>query len=450
MFRHSSGAIAVAFTLIMGTAASAASDTDLTEIRKQIESLNQRRIEDAQHIRDLEERLQRAETAAHQAESDAKQAVAASTAPPPAAASVPASAGAFNPAISGVLDGKLGGFSRDPNTYGLAGFPLGGEGPGQRGLFLGEAEINAAANIDDLFTGSLTFSLSQDSGKTDIALEEAFIQTLSLPHGFQVTAGKFLSDIGYLNSFHAHADDFADRPLVYRAFLADEVNDVGVRATWLAPIDTYIRVGGEVLRGESFPASGAAHSGFGTKTAYFRVGDDLGTAFSYQTGVSWLWANARGRETGALPDVFTGSNDVGIVHFVLKWAPNGNPVQRNFKFQAELLRNHTDGLFNGIAVNRTDYGAYGQAIYQFMPQWRVGYRFDWLSAGTSPAALALSTFDSQDHDPTRQTIMVEYDHSEFSRIRLQYAYDRSRVLDSDHQVLLQYTATIGAHPAHSY
>ena len=31
-------------------------------------------------------------------------------------------------------------------TYALAGFPLGGEGPGQRGLFLGEAELNAQAN----------------------------------------------------------------------------------------------------------------------------------------------------------------------------------------------------------------------------------------------------------------------------------------------------------------
>ena len=46
--------------------------------------------------------------------------------------------------------------------------------------------------------------------------------------------------------------------------------------------------------------------------------------------------------------------------------------------------------------------------------------------------------------------MLEYDHSEFSRLRLQYSYDRSRLFGADHQFLLQYTATIGAHPAHSY
>ena len=449
-----SGRYAVlALSMILGvvSAPAFAADADLTEIRKQIDILNQRRLEDANRIRDLEERLAKAEAATRQATADAQRAATvaaqASNAPPPAP---PSSPNAFNPAISGVLDGKLGSFSKDPATYSLAGFPLGGEGPGQRGLFLGEAELNAQANIDDLFMGSLTFSLGQNGSETEVGLEEAYILTLSLPGGFQATAGKFLSDIGYLNSFHEHADDFADRPLSYRAFLAGGVKDVGARLTWLAPTSTYLRFGAEVMRGDVFPASGAVHNGFGSKSAYVRAGDDIGQEISYQAGLSWLWTAAGARETGALPDVFDGKTDVGIAHLVVKWAPNGNPVNRNFKFQAELLRNHIDGRFNGLGVARTDYGAYGQLLYQFMPQWRVGYRYDWVSAGDVPGTLALSTLDAQSHDGTRSTAMLEYDHSEFSRIRLQYSYDRSRLLGADHQFLLQYTATIGAHPAHSY
>ena len=445
----------VALGLISGgfaQTAHAASDADLTEIRKQIDVLNQRRLEDAARIHDLEERLAKAESAAKTAGEDAKRATAVATqvanTPPPAP---PSSSNSFNPAISGVLDGKLGGFSKDPGTYALAGFPLGSEGPGQRGLFLGEAELNAQANVDDLFMGSLTFSLSQNGPNTDVGLEEAFIQTLSLPGGFQATAGKFLSDIGYLNSFHAHADDFADRPLAYRAFLGDGLVDIGARLTWLAPTETYLRFGAEVMRGESFPAANAVHDGFGAKSVYMRAGDDIGTEISYQTGVSWLWSDAANRETGALPDFFNGKTDVGIAHLVVKLAPNGNAVNRNFKFQVEVLRNHIEGSLNNLGVDRTDYGAYGQMIYQFQPQWRVGYRFDWMSPGTVSSALAFSTLDARGHDATRSTAMLEYDHSEFSRIRLQYSYDRSRLFGvTDHEFLLQYTATIGAHPAHSY
>ena len=424
---------------------------DLAEIRKQIDMLNQRRLEDAAHIKDLEERLAKAETAAKTATDAAARAVTSAQAAAQAASvPPPSSANSFNPAISGVLDGKLGGFSKDPGTYALAGFPLGGEGPGQRGVFLGEAELNAQANVDDLFMGSLTFSLGQDGSETEVGLEEAFIQTLSLPGGFQATAGKFLSDIGYLNSFHEHADDFADRPLAYRAFLANGLKDIGVRLTWLAPTTTYLRFGGEVMRGEEFPGAGAANNGFGAKSAFMRAGDDIGVETSYQAGVSWLWTDARGRETGATPDLFDGKTDVGIAHLVVKWAPNGNPVNRNFKFQAEALRNHVAGVFNGVRVDRVDYGAYAQAIYQFKQQWRVGYRFDWTDAGNVPAALAGSTLDSLGRNATRSTAMLEYDHSEFSRLRLQYSYDRSRLFGADHQFLLQYTATIGAHPAHSY
>ncbi len=452
MIRFGSGAIAVALGLMSSGAAYAADNADLADIRKQLELLNQRHLEDERRIQELEKRLERAEAATSQASADAKQAsVAVAAIPPPTvAAAPPSSANAFNPAISGVLDGKFGAFSKDPATYDVAGFPLAAEGPGQRGLFLGEAEINAQANIDDMFMGSITLSLGIDNGETSAELEEAFIQTTSMPAGFQITAGKFLSDVGYLSSFHPHADDFADRPLAYRAFLADGLVDTGVRLTWLAPTDFYLRFGSEVLRGDSYPAFGAANRGVGVKSAYMRTGDNIGTEISYQAGVSWTWADAVNRETNDGLDVFSGQSQVGIAHVVVKWAPNGNPVNRNLKFQAEVLRNRVDGLFNGVALDRTDYGAYAQLIYQFKHQWRVGARYDWLSAGKIPPALAGTVLDSGNHDPTRISAMLEYDHSEFSRIRLQYNYDRSRLFGNDHEFLLQYTATIGAHPAHSY
>ncbi len=66
MSRYGRNAI-LALSLISGVIATPsftrlalAADADLAEIRKQIDILNQRRLEDANRIRDLEERLAKA------------------------------------------------------------------------------------------------------------------------------------------------------------------------------------------------------------------------------------------------------------------------------------------------------------------------------------------------------------------------------------------------------
>jgi len=46
--------------------------------------------------------------------------------------------------------------------------------------------------------------------------------------------------------------------------------------------------------------------------------------------------------------------------------------------------------------------------------------------------------------------MVDYSPSEFSRVRLQLARDRSREGAGDNQLFLQYQMSLGAHGAHGY
>ena len=46
--------------------------------------------------------------------------------------------------------------------------------------------------------------------------------------------------------------------------------------------------------------------------------------------------------------------------------------------------------------------------------------------------------------------MLDFNPSEFSRVRLQLAQDKSRVGLTDNQVFLQYQMSLGAHGAHSY
>ena len=42
--------------------------------------------------------------------------------------------------------------------------------------------------------------------------------------GLNIKAGRAFWTLGYLNEHHAHADDFADRPLPYRAYLNKAFN----------------------------------------------------------------------------------------------------------------------------------------------------------------------------------------------------------------------------------
>jgi hypothetical protein len=54
------------------------------------------------------------------------------------------------------------------------------------------------------------------------------------------------------------------------------------------------------------------------------------------------------------------------------------------------------------------------------------------------------------YSPSRNTAMVDYSPSEFSRFRVQYARDASRPNEIDNQFSLQYIMSLGAHGAHTF
>ena len=109
---------------------------------------------------------------------------------------------------------------------------MGEEGErGKEGPAIGESEMNFSASVDDKFYGSLTSAIVREDGADKIELEEAYLQSLpglGLPTGLSLKAGRALWTLGYLNEHHAHTDDFADRPLPYRAYLNKAYNDDGL------------------------------------------------------------------------------------------------------------------------------------------------------------------------------------------------------------------------------
>ena len=362
-----------------------------------------------------------------------------------------------NPAIGVVFQGQAWSYGDDPEDYEIPGFPLGGEaGPLPEGLALGETEINISANVDDKFTAKLTVPIAIEDGDVVVELEEAWVETMTLPAGLSLRMGRFYSNIGYLNDKHAHSWDFADLPLVYEAFLGGQYIDDGLQARWLAPTDFYLELGAEVARGAKYPAGGAAHSGFGSYALHLRSGGDVGFSNSWQAGLSYLQADAVERASGNEDDplFFNGQTDLWIAEFVWKWAPNGNNRQRNFIFQAEYMWRNEDGNYtlpggDPLPYDNDQQGWYLQAVYQPFPRWRVGLRYDLLSSDNPGQAFAGTPLMPSTSDPRRFSVMADWSNSEFSRLRLQYTHDKAGFHD-DNQWGLQYIFSIGAHGGHSF
>ena len=462
--RWYAAALAVALAAVLPARAD---EAELSKIRDEI-----RQLKDTyeRRIQALEKRLQETESRAARTDHPATQDTAH-------ASSQLAPETSLNPAISAILSGTLGNLSRDPDRYRINGFvPTGGDvAPPRRGLGLGESELALRANVDHLFHGALIASIAPGGG---IEVEEGYVQTLGLARGFTLKAGRFFSGLGYLNEIHAHAWDFTDAPLASKVFLGGRLAEDGLQLKWVAPTELYADLGIEAGRGRKFPGGpdgGRAKNGFGSGNLFAHLGGDIGASTAWQLGVSYLRTSPQDRSfddtdaTGtAVTNSFTGRSRLWALSGLLKWAPNGNPTDASFKLQGEFFRRTETGTLAydtqaaslgtlQDAYRSRQSGWYLQGVYQFMPMWRVGYRYDRLDAGRTRIGLvdsgALSGADFPilgAYNPKRSTVMFDWSPSEFSHWRLQLARDHSRMGEPDNQVFLQYIMSMGAHGAHKF
>ncbi|KGJ99282.1 hypothetical protein [Thalassotalea sp. ND16A] len=377
------------------------------------------------------------------------------------------------------------GYTEREDFQGIAGFGVDEHAAGLKsGFWTDHTELAISAPIDDMFFGKMTMVLDEHDGETEIELEEAFIQTTGLDYDLSLRAGRFLSNVGYLNGKHTHTDSFADRPLLYRAFMNGHYFDDGARLSWLAPTDVYLELGSELFKGGKMPAY-ASGDGIGAQSLFVKTGGDFNHEHSWQLGVSYLgfdndegFCSDHGHEeeheeehheehdAGALEDeheegfgacAFSGEKDYYIVDAVWKWAPNGNYKYQNFTLSAEYFRVEEKGELlhqeehhdenpalleeHHDPIDAEHSGFYLSAVYQFSPNWATGLRYSEID------------FDepySHGFTPSVSTAMLEYRHSHFSTVRIQYSQDKSTEHLSDDQITLQFSMALGAHGAHQF
>jgi hypothetical protein len=455
---------------VLASVPAAAANADLQALREEIAQMSKSY---EQRIDALEKRLAQAEATSTQARAAADKAATQT------ARAGDGKANAFNPEIGLNLQGALTKTTRDPATWTMRGFVPPGEPdeigpPRRRGFTARETELTVAANVDPNFRGHLNLALTPGNA---VELEEAYFRTLGLGGGVSIKGGRFLSGIGYQNEIHPHAWDFADAPLAYAAFVGNKLTAEGVQLKWLAPTETFLELGLEAGRDNSFPGGARNKSGSGIGAAFAHIGDDVGNSNSWRAGLSYIATRPGARSyegtngAGLATTVsFAGDSRTAVADFVWKWAPNGNAKERNFKLQGEYFRRQEDGRLSCVA--RDTSGACGgaaglvdryrsaqsgfslQGVYQFMPRWRAGYRHDRLDSGTpsfGPTLVAADLPQLAPWKPARNTLMIDFAGSEFSRLRFQVARDDSRGPDlRDNQFWLQYVMSLGAHGAHKF
>ncbi|NNL68124.1 MAG: hypothetical protein HKP30_17880 [Myxococcales bacterium] len=373
----------------------------------------------------------------------------------------------------------------------------GGHDPNQRGFTLQQLELSFLGAVDPYFTGEAHLLYFLDAeGESRFELEEAFATTTRLPfgleqHGLALELGHFFTEFGRHNPRHPHAWDWQDQPIVNtRFFGGDGMRAPGVRAAWLTPLPWFaeIHVGVQNAKGETnpsflandevfeerpiagrpFASSGVRGSDDLVHLLRFVNGFDLGDAFSTQIGFSGLYGpNATGN------DAYTW---IAGADFVLKWRPIQSHAGWPFViFEAEAMyrRYRADDFFGCFGEDGAcdpgetptfleddvfrDFGGYAQLLWGFRRNWAAGIRGEYATGGGDGFDAESGSFVSHDADPFRSqryriSPLLVYHPTEFSRLRLQYNYDRDQSFAGDvaHSIWAGFEFSFGAHAAHGY
>jgi hypothetical protein len=346
---------------------------------------------------------------------------------------------------------------------------VGDHDPQQRGFNARNIELAFNGAVDPYFEGfaNIVFKLDNDN-ETDVEVEEAFMQTTSLPYNLQLKAGQFFAAFGRLNPVHPHAWDFVDAPLVNGLFLGpDGLRGVGAQISWTLPLPWYSQL------------IFASQNGRGSTGFSFRNPGDDGIFFDRVTtdrevrGLQdfvWIprWENSVDLSptqvvlagvSGAFGSNETGANSRTQIYggdLFYKWksshAEGGFPF---VKWQTEAMYRRFEagrGVDQSFPVAETfhDWGMYSQVLWGFKKGWVAGVRGDYVHMQDSHF-----TDDLDRQSRSRVSANLTWYPTEFSKLRLQYNHDflESNFFLSDRQVdsvFLQFEFILGAHGAHKF
>lgn len=352
------------------------------------------------------------------------------------------------------------------NTPGFVNSPI-TESPynPSNGFNLNYAEMAISSTVDPYLDAAAVFHFSE----TGVEIEEAYLTSRNLPYNVRVRGGKMLSEFGRINKQHHHAWNFSDLPLIYRSLFGHEkLKENGVQFQWVAPTETYLMFGAEVLQGVnngSFGHATITDPNNGSTLASSTGGPSLTVGYiktSADIGDTTLLAGAsiargKSRINFADTDAFSGKSTVYGLDLTLKHYFNS---YSSLSWQSEWLYRNMDGVqytddggtVTSAASDKKQAGYYSELVYAADQSWRIGTRYDSIYKNS---VLLDGINQNMPNSMEQISAILEYHTSEFARYRLQYTHSNAlfnsamerQNLDS---ILFSLNLAIGKHNAHSY
>lgn len=303
-----------------------------------------------------------------------------------------------------------------------------------------EMELNFAGYINPYVRADAFLAIHGLEGPIEIEEVNATV-VRGLPA--QLRFGKYLLDIGKINSEHVHQWAWLQHPLMLRSFFGEEgAAAVGVNARRLQGIgDTAVTLSLNAFRsdffgghehthdGEETDEGSAAKVGYSGRLSGFR---ELNDTNFFEAGASYLYAQ---------PDF---DHDmiaqVAALDMTYKWTPD---IYKGVKVRTEAMLSHRDVEDDSTQVvsNVDALGAFASAEVKFRRRFDTGGFFDWAQ-------------DADDSDMATTAFGVFFGlmpAEETARFSVVYRYETSDAYEgSSGSVTFQVLWSLGPHKPHAF
>lgn len=263
------------------------------------------------------------------------------------------------------------------------------------------------------------------------ALEEGYLNWISLPGNTSLTVGKKRQQFGVLNRWHMHALPQTDYPWVIgESFGPHGLAGTGVSVEWLMPrlwADANELVV-EVMNGDNEVAFAGSDWRKPTLLAFLKSYWDLSEDSYFELDLTGLH--------GVIDHAGALNHDFLAVDLVYDWYPLGRELYRGFELRAMLMRSWLD-LEDGSHLNTWGGYLYGQT--KLSRRWITGLRLDYVEDQRQAG-----------HEYWGLSPYLTFWQSEFVRLRGQYSYRDDNWYGTDNRFELQFTFAAGPHKHENY
>lgn len=290
-------------------------------------------------------------------------------------------------------------------------------------------ELNFSSAIDPYAKAEFYPVFEGEGGELNAKIEEVYIQTLSLPYGLQLKAGKFRQAFGRINSVHRHALPVIDVPVAYENFFGEALIDQGLSLSWLIPNQSfYQELIIEGTRGaDESPLFAYSEENQPQLLAHLMNFWELNENSTLEVGLS-----------GAIGDNEVGQQTrIGGLDITYKWKPIQYNTYQSFEWQTEFYLSEYEDT---PATDINSWGMYSWMQYQLSRRWFVTGMY---SYSENPQ---LNNFEEQAISATFGWYATEFQKLELGpKLSTENSFG-----DSAFSGLFRWVFVIGSHGAHQY